>query len=393
MIFLEDLPIADINVQLDIEHTFLADLVVSLTSPAGTTVTLVSNSCGDASDINAIFDDDSPAFNCGVNPGIGGSVKPLGTLSSFNGESILGEWTLEVKDNAPSDGGRLVSFALEVCVEGDFRPDADNDGVFDDGDDLCLNTPEGQEVDASGCAIYRFPSENFVITLESETCSDNNDGSLSISPKLALDYQITVSGNGVDLTQNFSNSFNLANLSAGTYTLCITGTDGTVVYQEYCVEVQITEPGPLNVSSKIADDGSLVTLNLSGSSFYTIELNGIAIQTEDSVVQLELQKGLNSLKVYTPIACQGVHEEQIGFYERPVVFPNPVKDVVQVYIGGQQEDVFVSIFSIDGRFIYDETTTLVNGIIQLDLSALAAGIYYLRYEGNTINGTTKVIKE
>ena len=393
LIFLEDLPIADINVQLDIEHTFLADLVVSLTSPAGTTVTLVSNSCGDASDINAIFDDDSPAFNCGVNPGIGGSVKPLGTLSSFNGESILGEWTLEVKDNAPSDGGRLVSFALEVCVEGDFRPDADNDGVFDDGDDLCLNTPEGQEVDASGCAIYRFPSENFVITLESETCSDNNDGSLSIAPKLALDYQITVSGNGVDLTQNFSNSFNLANLSAGTYTLCITGTDGTVVYQEYCVEVQITEPGPLNVSSKIADDGSLVTLNLSGSSFYTIELNGIAIQTENSVVQLELQKGLNSLKVYTPIACQGVYEEQIGFYERPVVFPNPVKDVVQVYIGGQQEDVFVSIFSIDGRFIYDETTTLVNGIIQLDLSALAAGIYYLRYEGNTINGTTKVIKE
>ena len=64
-----------------------------------------------------------------------------------------------------------------------------------------------------------------------------------------------------------------------------------------------------------------------------------------------------------------------------------------MYIGGQQEDVFVSIFSIDGRFIYDETTTLVNGIIQLDLSALAAGIYYLRYEGNTINGTTKVIKE
>ena len=136
-----------------------------------------------------------------------------------------------------------------------------------------------------------------------------------------------------------------------------------------------------------------MTLNLTGSSFYTIELNGIAIQTEDSVVQLELQKGLNSLKVYTPIACQGVHEEQIGFYERPVVFPNPVKDVVQVYIGGQQEDIFVSIFSIDGRFIYDETTTLVNGIIQLDLSALAAGIYYLRYEGNTINGTTKLIKE
>lgn len=393
LIFLEDLPISDINVQLDIEHTFLADLVVSLTSPAGTTVTLVSNSCGDASDINAIFDDDSPAFDCGTNPGIGGSVKPLGTLSSFNGESILGEWILEVKDNAPSDGGSLVSFALEVCVEGDFRPDADNDGVFDDGDDLCLNTPEGQEVDASGCAIYRFPPENFVITLESETCSDNNDGSLSIAPKLALDYQVTVTGNDLSLTQNFSNSFNLANLSSGTYTLCITGSDGLVVYQEYCVDVQITEPGPLNVTSKVADDGSLVTLDLEGGTLYTVELNGIAIQTEDSVVQLELQKGINTLKVYTSIACQGVHEEQIVFYERPIVFPNPVKDMVQVYVGAVEEEVVVRVFSVEGRYIYSKTISLVDGVIQMDLSSLASGIYYLKYDGRTINGTTKVIKE
>jgi len=393
LVFFEDLPVADINVQLDIEHTFLEDLVISLTSPSGTTVTLVSNSCGDASNINAIFDDDSPAFNCSLNPGIGGSVKPLGTLSSFNGESILGEWTLEVKDNAPSDGGRLNIFSLEVCVEGDFRPDTDSDGVFDDGDDLCLGTLAGQEVDASGCAVYRFPSENFIITLESETCRDSDDGSLSIVPKLAMDYQVTVSGNGLDFTQNFANTFNLANLSSGTYSLCVSGTDGVVMYQEYCVEVQISEPHPLNVTSKITEDGSFVTLTMEGSSFYTVELNGVVVQTEESTVELDLEKGLNTLKVYTNILCQGIYEEQIVFYEQPVLFPNPVENIVKIYLDDLQEEVFVRIFSADGRYVFGKTITTADGIISLDLSSFATGIYYINYEGRTIKGTSKVIKE
>ncbi|WP_405410954.1 reprolysin-like metallopeptidase [Maribacter sp. Asnod1-A12] len=393
IVFFEDLPLADINVQLDIEHTFLADLIITLTSPLGTTVTLVSNSCGDASDIDATFDDDSLVFDCSVSPGIGGSVKPLGSLSSFNGESILGEWVLEVRDSAPSDGGSLVSFALEACVEGEFRPDADNDGVFDDGDDLCLDTADGQEVDASGCAIYRFPSENFVVTLESETCSNNDDGSLSIVPKLTLDYQVVVSGNGVNLTQNFSNVFNLANLSSGSYSLCITGTDGLVSYQEYCVEVQITEPSPLSVTSKIVDDGSLITLEMTGSSFYTIELNGVAIQTEESTIALSLEKGVNTLKVFTDIPCQGVYEEQVAYYDQPIVFPNPVKDLVEVYFKNQQEEVVVSVFSADGRLVMNVTALPIGGTIRLDLSSLAAGIYYLKYVGNTVNGTSKVIKE
>ena len=393
IVFFEDLPLADINVQIELDHSFLADLVITLTSPLGTTVTLVSNSCGEARNIDAIFDDDSPAFSCSIEPGISGSVKPLGSLSSFNGESILGEWILEVKDNAPSDGGSLKAFSLEVCVEGDFRPDADQDGVFDDGDDLCPDTPEGQEVDASGCAVYRFPSENFAISIESETCSENNDGSLTVIPKLAVDYQVTVSGNGLDIIQNFSNAFNLANLASGTYTLCFTGADGLITYQEYCVEVVVTEPSLLNVTSTIALDGTQITLKMEGASYYTIDLNGVTVQTEESNVVLELEKGVNTLKVYTEIPCQGIYEEQIGFFEEPIVFPNPVKNVVQLYLGTRQEEVTVRVFGADGRWVSSETVIPQDGIVRLDLSSLSTGVYYLRYEGRTTKGTSKVIKE
>ena len=393
IVFYEDLPVADMNVVIDLEHTFLADLVISLTSPAGTVVTLVSSSCGEARNINATFDDDSPSFNCSIDPAISGMVKPLSSLSAFNGESILGEWILEVRDNAPSDGGSLNVFALELCVEGDFRPDDDNDGVFDDGDDLCLGTPDGLEVDASGCPIYRFPAENFTVSLVSETCSENNDGALTVISKLALDYQIRVLGNGLDLSQNFSNSFNLANLSSGTYSLCITGTDGIITYNEYCLEVQITEPGPLSVTSKIAFDGSQITLELEGSSFYTIELNGISIQTEESRVVLDLVKGLNTLKVSTDIPCQGIYEEQVSFFEKPIIFPNPVVDIVQVYLGDTEENIKVSIFSADGRLVSSSIENAQQGIVVLNLRSLSTGIYYLKYVGKTVKGTSKVIKK
>ena len=392
LFFFEDLPLADLNVNIDLEHTFLGDLVINLISPAGTTVALVSSSCGEFDDIKATFDDDANVFSCGNEPAINGRVRPLGALSSFNGESILGEWRLEIRDNATSDGGRLNSFSLEVCVEGDFRPDSDNDGVFDDGDDLCPDTPAGQEVNANGCPVYRFPNQNFSISLESETCRDNDDGEILITPKTALEYQVNVSGNGLEINQDFTDSFTLTNLPSGTYTICITGTDGLITYEPYCVDVEISQPEALEVSSAISMDGSQITLNLEGSNSYNIELNGTVTQTSSPQVVLPLKKGLNTLKVFTDIACQGIYQEQIGNFENPIVFPNPVLDVAEVYIGFGQGKVRMQVFTADGRWIENRTELPVDGKVTLDFSTYATGIYYLKFIGETLKGTSKVIK-
>ncbi len=391
--FFEDLPLADINVALDVEHSFLADLVISLTSPAGTTVVLTSNSCGDARDINAIFDDDANAFNCSGAPAINGIVKPLGSLSSFNGESILGEWILEIQDNAASDGGQLNLFSLEVCVEGDFRPDADGDGVFDDGDDLCPDTPIGLEVDASGCPVYRFPNENFSISLESESCRGNNDGQIQILPKTFLDYEVSISGVGVDVTQSFTDNYILSELSAGTYAVCINGTDGVIEYEEYCFEVVISEPELLGVGFGTSLDGTQLTVNLEGSNSYNIELNGEVFQTVESELTLDLINGVNFVKVSTNLSCQGVFEEQFVLAGEPVVFPNPVTDFAEVFFGDFQDRVAIRIFGADGRLVQSETKTVIGTKMELDLMQLPVGIYYLQFESPVTKGTVKIIKK
>lgn len=393
IVFYEDLPIADINVALNVEHSFLSDLQISLTSPEGTTVVLVSSSCDDSRNINAVFDDEASSFACAGNPAIGGTVAPLGSLSSFNGESLLGEWILEIKDNVLDDGGRLNSFSLDVCVEGDFRPDADNDGIFDDGEDLCLGTPDGQEVDASGCAIYRFVNQNFDISLESETCRSNNDGKLTVTPKVGLSYEVIVTGPGINLTQGFTNIFTVSELSAGTYDLCITGTDGTIVYEPFCSQVVIVEPDILSVGTEASLDGARLTIDLAGANLYNVELNDAVFQTQAPSITLDLERGVNVLKVYTDTPCQGNYLEQFVRSDVPLVYPNPFEDTISVYFGNPGSVISLKIFTSDGRLVKSMAAQVQANGTQIDLDFLSTGLYFVQFTGNGVSGTAKIIKK
>ncbi len=389
--FFEDLALADINVRLDLDHTFLADLVISLTSPSGTTVVLVSSSCGELDNIDATFDDSATSFVCSGNPAIGGTVKPLGTLSSFNGESILGEWTLTISDNAPSDGGTLKAFSLEVCIEGEFGPDEDNDGVFDQ-DDLCPGTPAGAEVDSSGCPVYRFPSTNFSIAIQSAACRDTSDGSIQVSANLPLDYTITIIGNGTNESDTFMNSYTFEGLAQGVYDVCIGGSDGTVDYLEHCFEVVISEPEPLSVASKISADGKQAILEMDGSNVYNIELNGEDIQTNESTIALSLRNGINTLKVFTNKTCQGVYEEQIFVSDGPIIYPNPFRDFITIFIGDVPKELTVNVYALNGRLVQNGKYQVSGTELVLDFSTLPSGTYLMRYIGEGIIGASKIVK-
>jgi len=390
--FYDDMALADINVNIELDHTYLADLVVKLISPTGTTVVLLSSSCGDLQNINATFDDDASNFNCNGDPAINGTVKPLGSLSSFVGESILGEWTLEINDNAASDGGALKAFSLDICIEGAFRPDADNDGVFDDGDDLCLGTPEGVEVDLTGCPVYRFANNNFSVSLNSEACRNSDDGSINITTLESLDYEISVSGNGVNVSDNFTDTYTLGNLMSGNYNVCIGGTDGALVYEAHCFEVVITQPDVLNVTSRTSFVGKLTVLTLQGSDLFNIELNGLVIQTTESEITINLKNGNNSLRVFTNLPCQGVYEERIFLSDKPKVYRNPVVDIAKIFLGAFIEEVAVEIYTVDGRLVLAQTYQVNGSELQLDFSIYPSGMYYIKFNGDTMRGTSKVIK-
>ncbi|WP_396152136.1 S8 family serine peptidase [Flavobacterium sp.] len=110
--------IADINVSLDISHTWVQDLSIYLIGPSeigSPTITLFDEACGGQDDIIATLDDSGSDLNCGSNPAISGIIKPNQPLSLLNGLSADGEWTLYVIDNYNNDGGIINAVNLTFC--------------------------------------------------------------------------------------------------------------------------------------------------------------------------------------------------------------------------------------------------------------------------------------
>ncbi len=390
--FLEGLPVADVNVNLELSHTFLSDLIIDLISPAGTRVTLIANTCGDLDNLNAVFDDDGASIVCSGNPAISGTVSPLGSLASLIGESTLGEWTLEIRDVANGDGGALEAFSLEVCVEGAFRPDEDEDGVFDDGDDLCLGTPKGVEVDTTGCPVNRLPADNFTVQIESEACRDNNDGSVSVTAAdTSITYTAVLDGSGNTLNMDFNDSHTFENLGAGSYSLCITGTDGSITYQETCFNVVVEEPEVLSAFAVVTS--GVLELTMAGASLYNVELNGLVTQTEESNIQLDLKEGLNTLRVFTNLPCQGSYEDSFFFSSAPILYPNPVEATSNVFLNGYTGDVDVQVFTANGRLVINEMKRANGTDLEVDFSSLPAGVYYMRIRSAEVRKEFKLIKE
>ena len=115
--------INDLDVFVDIEHTWVGDLQVSLTSPSGTTVVLLDRpgvpespvGCN-GNDMQITFNDDStfnPEDHCaGSLPWFAGEARPAGPLTAFEGELSGGEWTLTVFDNSRGDEGTIRNWAL-----------------------------------------------------------------------------------------------------------------------------------------------------------------------------------------------------------------------------------------------------------------------------------------
>ena len=105
--------ITDLNIlNMDISHTYSGDLTITLMSPTGTSVVLVSGLCGTDEDIMGNFDDAGVALPC---PMTGGTFMPQNPFAAFNTESITGTWVLTIEDSANLDGGSLNGWTLELC--------------------------------------------------------------------------------------------------------------------------------------------------------------------------------------------------------------------------------------------------------------------------------------
>jgi subtilisin-like proprotein convertase family protein len=108
--------ITDVNVNVNLTHAWIRDLISKVQHPDGTEVVLGSRICNGQQGYNITFNDGAPAIVCGAATSVpAGTYTPSGTLSSFNGKASNGSWSLLINDYFGVDEGDLNSWSVEVC--------------------------------------------------------------------------------------------------------------------------------------------------------------------------------------------------------------------------------------------------------------------------------------
>jgi hypothetical protein len=127
---------------------------------------------------------------------------------------------------------------------------------------------------------------------------------------------------------------------------------------------------------------------------YNITHNGKTIQTDQSKYAVKLDKGNNVINISTGIECQGIFEQTYFNSASIVLAPNPIKEMLYVYVGGDDTDVEISIYATNGVVIHRDRYTLgASRTVPLEVGQLKQGSYLVKALGNTINTSELLIKE
>ena len=118
---LEDCTVNRVKVAIELGHTYVADLVISL-AHQGADVTLYANEdCGADTGVDAVFSDLAQGAPNACPAIEGKSFRPHEPLAAFAGAALVGTWTLSIEDIFDEDAGMLdkVAFAFDATCSGD----------------------------------------------------------------------------------------------------------------------------------------------------------------------------------------------------------------------------------------------------------------------------------
>ena len=116
--------VSDVNIGVQLTHTYRGDLRATLTSPSGTVVNLITNVGTSADNLNVLFDDSAPT-NISTHttndtttaaPPYQRTFQPEGSLAGFNGQGSAGTWQLSICDSLSGDSGAFARAHLYLTT-------------------------------------------------------------------------------------------------------------------------------------------------------------------------------------------------------------------------------------------------------------------------------------
>jgi len=314
----------------------------------------------------------------------------LQSVPAMASDDSDGDGVADIVDNSPFVANPDQSDSDGDGV-GDVTDDADHDGVWNPFD-ICNDTPFDTLVDAKGCAIFYLPANSFNVST-AEKCAGENSLSIDFAD---LNYKYNISINGELQTSSpiSLTKWSLNNLSGGDYNVCITVEGQPREVFERCYSLTITDPEALSVFAKRDNAARSVSYQLDGGKVYTVSHNGMSYQTTRTQVEVKLDKGINHVKITTGIECQGVFEQQYFNSESVFVSPIPFGDQLSVFVGGNDREVLIELFTASGKLIQQQTHTLDANqrTVRLNTSHIIQGSYLIKVSGERTMTSEIIIK-
>ena len=237
----QELDVTDVTFGLNAEHTWRGDIEVILTSPQGTSVTLIAADAGDSDDhFDLLLQDGSGnSFRTGENENTAAPIygadltaAPSNPFSAFAGESSIGNWTLTLNNTNVSGNNRSLTYnSSQLNIEG-------NPPIVDYGDapDTLpgsasapdnTNPPDYLTTEADGGASHEL-DEDLPITIGSTV--DGDDGTAQDPDATVDDATDGDDEDGVFLegTTNSLNGADLEIAAGDNYSVDIVVNDGVV---------------------------------------------------------------------------------------------------------------------------------------------------------------------
>ncbi|WP_299556432.1 T9SS type A sorting domain-containing protein [Seonamhaeicola sp.] len=262
----------------------------------------------------------------------------------------------EVTLEFPDTGGRVSSLILSV----DLLDNADDSSIL--GSVLSTGNP----------------------------CPGSTEGMITVSPMVADDLAVNITGNGLNDTYDLNNKLEITGLASGTYTIIITSKTNPDLKTEY--EATISEPDPLSVTNKIDVEKQSVSYNLSGGNNYNITFNDRTFTTSASSIELPLQTGNNKIVIKTDKNCQGIYEDNL-FFNTIMGYPNPFKDKLTIDLGlDNSKRVTIQLYDPLGTLVYGQTHHPKNGKIELNSDFLKDGLYIVTVKTQNTSRHLKTLK-
>jgi subtilisin-like proprotein convertase family protein len=209
----------DVNVGIDITHTYVGQLGIELIAPDGSVVALATYKGGDGDNFTqTVFDDaaSTPIYS-GSAP-FTGTFQPQMPLAALEGIDIAGTWTLQIRDVTKGETGTLNSWSLEIAA---YHPEPSPPVAIDD----TPTTSEGTPVD--------------VMVLSNDTDADNDP--LTVA-------SVTQPTNGSVVNQGTYVTYTPNAGYTGSDSFTYVASDGTFDSNTATVTVTVNPPAPSQFS-------------------------------------------------------------------------------------------------------------------------------------------------